>query len=85
VADTLLLSLRDGQALIGLPNPQARKWMETRLAGKIRRTLASYLGGQKVTVQFVELVSPEITNGHVEKTPETGTEVARCINTQSGD
>jgi hypothetical protein len=55
VADTVLLSLKDGEALIGLPNPQARDWLETRFATKIRRTLSSCLRGQPVTVKFVDL------------------------------
>jgi DNA-binding MarR family transcriptional regulator len=55
VADTILLSLKDGEALIGLPNARARDWMENRFAAKIRRTLASCLGGQKLTVRFIDL------------------------------
>jgi hypothetical protein len=66
VANTVLLSLRDGQALIGLPNPLAREWVENRLGPKIRRTLASFLGGQKVTPSFVDLASAGAANGHTE-------------------
>jgi hypothetical protein len=58
-ANMVLLSLRDGQALIDLPNPLAREWVENRLGPKIRRTLSSYLGGQKVAVKFVDLVSTD--------------------------
>jgi hypothetical protein len=54
VADTILLSLKDGEALIGLPNPRARDWLENRFSKKIERTLASSLK-QKVTVKFIEL------------------------------
>ncbi len=55
VADTLLLSVANGEALIGLPNPRTRDWLENRLAAKIQRTLAACLGGQPVSVKFVEL------------------------------
>jgi hypothetical protein len=55
VADTVLLSLKDGEALIGLPNDHARDWLENRFATKIRRTLSSCLSGQKVTVKFIDL------------------------------
>ena len=57
VIDTVLLSLRDGQALIGLSHPLAREWLETHFLKKIERTLASYLGGRKVTVAFVDLAA----------------------------
>lgn len=73
-ANTVLLSLRDGEALIGLPNSLAREWVENRLAAKIRRTLSSYRGGQKMTVQFIDLASAGATNGHVEKEPEPSIE-----------
>lgn len=68
-ANTVLLSLRDGQALIGLPNPLAREWVENRLAAKIRRTLASFLGGQKVTPAFIDLASAGAANGHTDTSP----------------
>ena len=55
MADTLLLSLQDGEALIGLSNPGARDWVENRLGRKIQRVLSSYSGVQKVTVEFIEL------------------------------
>jgi hypothetical protein len=55
VADTILLSVRDGQALIGLPNPDARDWMENRFSTRIARALAIALGGQKMSVTFVDL------------------------------
>jgi hypothetical protein len=55
VADTVLLSLNEGEALIGLPNVRARDWLQNRFASRIQRTLASYLGGQKVSVKFVAM------------------------------
>lgn len=55
VADTLLLALQDGEALIGLPNPGVRDWVENRLTRKIERILSSYSGVQKVTVKFIVL------------------------------
>jgi hypothetical protein len=55
VADTVLLSLREGEALIGLSNPSARDWLSNRFAKKLERVLASILAGQKITVQFVDL------------------------------
>jgi biotin operon repressor len=58
VADTVLLSVQNGEALIGVPNPQALDWLQNRFATKIQRTLASCLKGQKVTVRFVELPVP---------------------------
>jgi hypothetical protein len=54
VADTVLLSLKDGEALIGLPNTRARDWLENRLSKKIERTLASALK-QKVRVKFIDI------------------------------
>jgi hypothetical protein len=57
VADMVLLSLQDEQALIGLPNKQSRDWVENRLTIKIQRTLASILGGRKITVTFVDLAT----------------------------
>jgi hypothetical protein len=55
VENTLLLSLQDGQALIGLPNRYARDWVENRLTRRIERDLSSCLGGQPITVTFVDL------------------------------
>ena len=55
VADTCLLSLKDWEALIGLPNACARDWLENRFVTKIKRSLTSCLGGQKVTVRFIAL------------------------------
>lgn len=55
LADTVLLSLRDGEALIGLPNFWMRDWVENRLAKKIGQTLTQYLDGQKVTPKFIAL------------------------------
>lgn len=57
VADMILLSLQNGEALIGLPNARARDWLQNRFASKIQRTLASYLRGQNVSVKFVDLNS----------------------------
>lgn len=74
VANTVLLSLRDGQALIGLPNPLARDWVENRLTAKIRRTLSSYRGGQKVTVKFIDLIATSTTNGQAGKQSGSGIE-----------
>lgn len=54
VADTMLLSLQNGEALTGLPNARARDWLQNRFASKIQRTLASYLE-QNVSVKFVDL------------------------------
>jgi hypothetical protein len=59
VADTVLLSLNDGEALIGMPTLLARDWLENRFTAKIRRALASYLEGQKVSVKFIDLNPPE--------------------------
>jgi hypothetical protein len=69
VANTVLLSLQDGQALIGLPNSLARDWLENRLGPKIQRTLASYRGGQKVTVQFIDLGTTGAANSRAGKEP----------------
>jgi hypothetical protein len=57
IADTMLLSLQEGMALIGLPNPSARDWVANRFTKRIERALASYLGGQKVRVAFVDLAA----------------------------
>lgn len=75
VANTLLLSLRDGQALIGLPNSLARDWVENRLGPKIRRTLSSYRGGQKMTVKFIDLAVAGAANGQARKESECGAEM----------
>jgi hypothetical protein len=55
LAGTVLLSLRDGEALIGLPNAWMRDWVENRLSHKISQSLARYLDGQKVTPTFIAL------------------------------
>jgi hypothetical protein len=60
VANTLLLSIKESEALIGLPNQSARDWLENRFAAKIQRTLASCLGGQKVTVKFIDLTLADL-------------------------
>jgi hypothetical protein len=57
VADTRLLSLQDGMALIGLSNQNARAWIENRLTRKIERFLSSCLAGQPVAVTFVDLAA----------------------------
>jgi chemotaxis protein histidine kinase CheA len=57
MADTLLLSLQDGKALIGLPNKHARDWIENRLTRKIERSLSSYLKGKPITVAFVDMAA----------------------------
>lgn len=54
VGDTVLLALKDGEALIGLPMGRARGWLENRFRKQIERTLSSSLK-QKVTVQFITL------------------------------
>jgi hypothetical protein len=54
VADTILLSMKNGEALIGLPNARARDWMENRFSKKMERTLASPLK-QKGAVKFIDL------------------------------
>jgi hypothetical protein len=63
LADTVLLSLRDGEALIGLPNFWMRDWVENRLAKKIGQTLTQYLDGQKVTPKFIALNQGESAAG----------------------
>lgn len=50
----MLLAVKAGQALIGLPNQMVRDWLENRLTRQLERVLTSYLGGQKVKVQFVD-------------------------------
>lgn len=55
MANTVLLTLTNAEALIGLANASARDWVENRLTKQIQRILASYLGGQKVTVKFISL------------------------------
>jgi hypothetical protein len=55
VADTVLLPLKDSEALIGLPNALARDWLENRFSKKIERALASYLHVRMLAVRFVDL------------------------------
>lgn len=55
LAHTILLSIRDGEALIGLPHGWTRDWVENRLSKKIQQTLTAYLGGQSVTPKFIVL------------------------------
>lgn len=55
LADTVLLSLRGGEALIGLPNVWMRDWVENRLSHKIGQSISRYLDGQKVMPKFVTL------------------------------
>jgi hypothetical protein len=59
VADTILLSLQNDEALIGLSNPGARDWVENRLTNKIQRALSVYSGVRKVTAKFIILDLPD--------------------------
>ena len=42
---TLLLAIRDGQAVIGVPNQAAREWLSSRLVKIVQRALESVVGG----------------------------------------
>jgi hypothetical protein len=75
VANTLLLSIKDSEALIGLSNPRARDWLENRFATKIQRTLASRREGQKVTVKFIDLTLADLPLAteaqHIDRSPDS--------------
>jgi hypothetical protein len=51
VSPTQLLSTERGEYVIGLPNPQAKDWIENRLAAMLRRMLGSMVG-YSVRVSF---------------------------------
>lgn len=63
LADTVLLSLRDGEALIGLPNAWMRDWVENRLSHKIGQSISRYIDGQKVTPKFITLGQGSVSVG----------------------
>lgn len=54
-ADTQLLSLQNGEALIGLPSKHGCDWLANRFGQKIVHALATKLGGQSYTVKFIDL------------------------------
>lgn len=49
---TLAVSYEDGLLIVGTENPYAKEWLENRLLGTIKRTLASILG-HTVEVRFI--------------------------------
>lgn len=49
--DTVVVSATEDEYEIGLPNAQAKDWIENRLVHTVKRTLASILG-HSVTVRF---------------------------------
>jgi hypothetical protein len=53
--DSVLLSLRDNEALIGVKSQLTKEWIEGRLFTIIERTLANHLDGQSVTINCVDL------------------------------
>jgi hypothetical protein len=59
LAGSVLLSLRDEEAIIGLKNHVAHEWVAHRLAPVIERALASHLEGQQVTLTFITLDDPQ--------------------------
>jgi chromosomal replication initiation ATPase DnaA len=48
-SQTVLLSLKDGEALIGAPTERAKEWIENRLKKVVERSMASL--GYKVEMQ----------------------------------
>ncbi len=55
LADTLLLSVHDGEAIIGLPNIEGCDWLANRFGKKLGQALAGRFGEQAYTVRFVDL------------------------------
>ena len=66
-ANTNLLKLSEGEALIGVTNPIALDWVENRMTKQIQRKLASYAGGHKVTPTFISLSQPRVGEGGHER------------------
>jgi len=66
-ANTILLKLSEGEALIGVTNPIALDWVENRMTKQIQRKLASYAGGHKVTPTFISLSQPRVGEGGHER------------------
>ena len=54
-ADTLLLAVHDGEAIIGLPNIEGCDWLANRFGKKLEQALADRFGEQSYTVRFVDL------------------------------
>jgi plasmid replication initiation protein len=55
LTNSLLLTLRDNQATVGLKDQYAQEWAEGRLKPTIQRTLANHLDGRQVELQFIIL------------------------------
>ena len=51
IRGTWIVSVSDGEYVIGLPNAKAKDWLENRLIHTIQRTLASFIG-QPVKIRF---------------------------------
>ena len=51
---TTLLSLQDGEAVIGVPNQHTREWLSGRLASVVQRALES-VSGKEMAVEFLVL------------------------------
>lgn len=52
LAQSVLLSIQDGHALIALSNRFAEDWVKQRLATMIQKVLADYAGQQNLQLQF---------------------------------
>jgi hypothetical protein len=52
LAQSVLLAIQDGQALIALSNRFAEDWVKQRLATTIQKVLADYAGQQAIHLQF---------------------------------
>jgi chromosomal replication initiation ATPase DnaA len=52
LAQSALLSIQDGQAIIVLSNRFAEDWVKKRLAPSLQKVLANYAGQQDLHLQF---------------------------------
>jgi hypothetical protein len=59
LAQSVLLSLRENQALIAVPNGFVKQWVEQRLATPIQTVLARHLAGREVSFQCFSLADTE--------------------------
>ena len=61
--DTLLLEVREGTAVVGVPTMSARDWLDRRLKSRVVKALMTVVGA-RLEVEFRKLESAdEVTNG----------------------
>jgi DNA-binding transcriptional regulator YhcF (GntR family) len=59
IAQSRLVLLENGEAVIGFPNRYTMDWVETNLASVVQDTLSEHLEGQQVSLKFIALDQPQ--------------------------